>query len=51
MQVGIDRSMNALTNDSIDELEKLKTKYKIFEGPWLVSSVTSIMRPMYSSFR
>lgn len=49
--ISLDRDIKALTTDDISELEKLKTKYKIFEGPWLVSSVISMMRPIEQTFR
>ena len=49
--LGIDRDLNALNNDSIEELEKLKTKYTGFEGTWFASKVISIVRPNESLFR
>ena len=45
LTIGLDRDMNALTDDSRDELEKMKTKYKMFEGPWIASKVVSIINP------
>ena len=51
LTIGLDRDMNALTDDSRDELEKMKTKYKMFEGPWIASKVVSIINPQKQIFR
>lgn len=51
LNIGLDRDMNALTDDSKRQLEKMKVKYKVFEGPWLISNVTSHFYPMTRIFR
>ena len=51
LNIGLDRDLNALTDDSRKELEKMKVKYKLFEGPWLASSVVSNFYPSTASFR
>lgn len=47
----VDRDMNILKDDSAEELERLKTKYTGFEGPWIVSKVVSVIRPVENLFR
>lgn len=49
--IGIDRSLTNMTNESKRELEKLKLKYKAFEGIWMASKVRNIISPKYKSFR
>ena len=51
LNICLDRSMNALTGDSKTELENMKKKYKLFEGPWVVSSVTSVFQPSNLTFK
>lgn len=43
--------MNALTDDSTEELKKLKTKYTGFEGIWIALKVVNVIRPTEGVFR
>ena len=47
----LDRSLANVTSDDKKELEKLKRKYKAYEGIWLASKVRTIIKPMQPSFR
>lgn len=49
--VNIDRDMKNLTNDTKQELEKLKYKYKVYEGVWITSKVKNIICPKQQTFR
>lgn len=43
--------MNALRDDSTEEIKQMSTKYTGFDGPWIVSKVVSIIRPNENLFR
>ena len=47
----LDRSLANSTSDDKKELEKLKKKYKAYEGIWLASKVRTIINPRQPSFR
>ena len=47
----IDRSLKNVTSDNKAELEKLKKKYKSYEGMWLASKVRTVIKPAVPSFR
>lgn len=47
----VDRDMNALRDDSTEEIKQMSTKYTGFDGPWIVSKVVSIIRPNENLFR
>ena len=49
--LGIDRDLNALNNESIEELQRMMTKYTGFEGTWFASKVVNIICPAKSLFR
>lgn len=49
--ISIDRSLTNATSEDKKELEKLKLKYKAFEGIWMTSKVRNIISPMNQSFR
>ena len=51
INIGLDRDMNVLTDNSRVELEKMKTKYKMFEGPWIASKVITTINPQTQVFR
>jgi hypothetical protein len=40
-----------MTSEDKRELEKLKLKYKAFEGLWVASKVRNIISPKNSTFR
>jgi len=39
LDITLDRSMKNATNEVKSELEKLKKKYKAYEGTWMTSKV------------
>lgn len=43
--IAIDRSTKDLNGDRTEDLEKLKNRYKTFEGPWIASKVRHIVEP------
>lgn len=43
--LNIDRTPKDLDGEDQDELERLKTRYKTFEGPWIASKVRHIIEP------
>lgn len=43
--------MKNLTNDTKREMEKLKYKYKVYEGVWITSKVKNIICPKQQTFR
>lgn len=47
----LDRSLENITSDFKKELEKMKKKYKAYEGVWIASKVRSIICPQKPSFR
>ena len=47
----LDRSMKNVTSDDKKELEKIKKKYKAYEGIWLASKVRTIVCPAKPTFR
>ena len=49
--VTLDRSLKNLTTDNPSEIEKLKQKYKAFEGVWMASKVRNIICPKQQTFR
>ena len=49
--IAIDRSLTNMTSEDKRELEKLKLKYKAFEGLWIASKVRNIISPKNSTFR
>lgn len=49
--VNIDRSLKDVTSDSKEELEKLKKRYKSYEGLWITSQVDTEIIPNKSRFR
>lgn len=51
VDIVVDRSTNAVTDDSRSDLEKMKLKYKVFEGLWIASKVVNIIEPITSRFR
>lgn len=51
IDIVVDRSTNATTDDSRANLEKVKLKYKVFEGLWIASKVVNIIEPNAPRFR
>lgn len=49
--VSIDRDTKNLTGDTKQEFEKLKYKYKAYEGVWIASKVKNIICPKQQTFR
>lgn len=49
--INLDRSMKNVTSENKKELEKIKKKYKAYEGIWFVSKVQHIIRPNNQSYR
>ena len=47
----IDRDINALTDDSSQNMEDLKTKYIGFEGTWIALKVVNVICPSRNMFR
>ena len=47
----VDRDMNAMTDDSTEELEKIKYKYSGFEGSWIALKVVNVICPKKEMFR
>lgn len=45
MTIAIDRSTKDLNGERTEDLEKLKKRYKTFEGPWIASKVRHIIEP------
>jgi hypothetical protein len=43
--VVLDRSLNAMTNEQPREIEKIKQKYKAYEGIWMASKAVNIISP------
>lgn len=43
--IGVDRTMKDVTGENSDELDRLKNRYKTFEGPWIASRVRHIIEP------
>lgn len=50
-EIAIDRSLTNVESDNRKELEKMKKKYKAFEGLWLASKVKNIIQPANVDFR
>lgn len=49
--ITIDRGLENITTDDKREIEKLKKKYKAYEGVWIASKVRNIVCPALPSFR
>lgn len=49
--ISIDRDLKNITNDSAVELQKMKKKYKSYEGLWMASKVKNIIQPAVPAFR
>ena len=49
--LAVDRDMNAMTDDSAEELEKIKHKYSGFEGSWIALKVVNVICPKKEMFR
>lgn len=43
--IAVDRSSKDLNGDRTEDLERLKNRYKTFEGPWFASKVRHIIEP------
>jgi len=43
--INIDRTPKDLDTEDKYELERLKSRYKSFEGPWVASKVRHIIEP------
>lgn len=51
LEITLDRSMKNVTSENKKELEKIKKKYKAYEGIWFVSKVQHIICPHDQSYR
>ena len=51
LEIILDRSMKNVTSENKKELEKIKKKYKAYEGIWFVSKVQHIICPHDQSYR
>lgn len=49
--ISLDRDLKNLTNDTKSEFEKMKQKYKAYEGVWMSSKVKNIICPKQQTFR
>lgn len=49
--IALDRKVGDATNENKSELEKMKQKYRAYEGLWIASKVRSIISPQRQTFR
>lgn len=49
--ITLDRKVASAENESRSELEKLKQKYRAYEGMWMASKVRNIISPQKQTFR
>ena len=45
ININVDRTPKDLDGEESEELDRLKSRYKSFEGPWIASKVRHIIEP------